>query len=355
MPRMATTPPLPARGWAASAADAPLAPITFERRAPRDGDVVIDIDWCGICHSDVHTVRNEWHGTAYPCLPGHEIIGRVREVGPGVIDFKPGDVVGVGCLVDSCRECPSCRRGLEQYCVRGATQTYNWPDPDFDRRTFGGYSTTIVVQERFVLRVPDTLDPAAAAPILCAGITTWSPLRKFGAGPGVHVGVAGFGGLGLMAIKLARALGAEVTAITRSPEKGEHAKAAGAHDVVLSTEKDDLRRARMSLDLIVDTIPVHHPLDPLLKLLRLDGNLVLVGAIEPFDEGLDARLLYLRRSITASAIGGLPETQELLDFCGEHGIVADIEKIPMDRVNAAYDEIAAGKIDFRYVIDMATL
>lgn len=351
---MATLPRLPARGWAASSADAALAPVTFERRAPRDEDVVVDVDWCGICHSDIHTARNEWHHTMYPCLPGHEIVGRVRETGSAVTRFAPGDVVGVGCLVDSCRECDPCTRGLEQYCRKGATQTYNSWDAEFERATFGGYSTTIVVPERFVLRIPDGLDPAAAAPILCAGITTWSPLRHHGVGPGTRVGVAGFGGLGLMGIKLAAALGAEVTAITRSPEKGEHARRAGAHDVIVSTDRDDLKRARMSLDLVLDTVPVAHPLEPYLKLLKLDGTLVLVGAIEPFD-GIDARLLYLRRSVTASAIGGLPETQELLDFCGEHGIAADIEKIPASEINAAYDRVAAGQIDFRYVIDMATI
>lgn len=351
---MATPPRIAARGWAAPSADQPLAPIEFERRGPRDEDVVVDIDWCGICHSDIHTARNEWQHTAYPCMPGHEIVGRVREVGGAVTRFAPGDVVGVGCLVDSCRECEPCREGLEQYCRTGATQTYNSWDEEFERPTFGGYSTTIVVPERFVLRIPDGLDPAAAAPILCAGITTWSPLRHHGVGPGTRVGVAGFGGLGLMGIKLAAALGAEVTAITRSPSKSEHARAAGAHDVIVSTERDDLRRARMSLDLVLDTVPVAHPLEPYLKLLKLDGTLVLVGAIEPFD-GLDARLLYLRRSVTASAIGGLPETQELLDFCGEHGIAADIEKIPVGEVNAAYDRVAAGQVDFRYVIDMATI
>lgn len=352
---MATHPSLPARGWAAAAADAQLAPIDFQRRAPREDDVVIDIDWCGICHSDVHTARNEWHGTVYPCVPGHEIIGTVREVGPGVTRFAAGDTVGVGCLVDSCRECDACERGLEQFCRRGV-MTYNSPDPDFEHQTYGGYSDAIVVSDRFVLRIPDGLDPAAAAPILCAGITTWSPLRLHGAGPGTRVGVAGFGGLGLMAIKLARALGAEVTAITRSPAKAEHARTAGAHDVVVSTDRDELRRARESLDLIIDTIPVAHPLDPYVKLLRLDGALVIVGAIEPITDGVDARLLLARRrSVTGSPIGGLPETQELLDFCAEHGIAADIETIPAARINAAYDEIAAGRIDFRYVIDMATL
>lgn len=352
---MASHPTIPARGWAAQAADAQLAPIDFARRAPREGDVVVDIDWCGICHSDLHTARNEWHGTMYPCVPGHEIIGTVREVGPGVTTFAPGDTVGVGCLVDSCRECDACGRGLEQFC-RGGVMTYNSPDPDSDHATFGGYSDAIVVQERFVLRIPDGLDPAAAAPILCAGITTWSPLRHYEAGPGTRVGVAGFGGLGLMAIKLAAALGAEVTAITRSPAKAERARAAGAHDVVVSTERDDMRRVRESLDLIIDTIPVTHPLDPYVRLLRLDGTLVIVGAIEPITDGVDARLLLARRrSVTGSPIGGLPETQELLDFCGERGITADIEKIPAARINAAYDEMAAGQLDFRYVIDMATL
>lgn len=352
---MATLPPLPARGWAAPAADAQLAPIDFQRRAPREGDVLIDIDWCGICHSDLHTARNEWHGTTYPCLPGHEIVGRVREVGPGVTAFAPGDTVGVGCVVDSCRECDACQRGLEQYCP-GGTYTYNSPDPDFEHPTFGGYANAITVQERFVLRIPDGLDPAGAAPILCAGITTWSPLRAAGAGPGTKVGVAGFGGLGLMAIKLAKALGAEVTAITRSPAKAEHARRAGAHDVLISTDRDDLRRARGSLDLIIDTIPVGHAVDPYLKLLGLDGGLVIVGAIEPLADSVDARLLVQRRrSVSGSLIGGLPETQELLDFCGEHGITADIEKIPADQINAAYDAMAAGQLDFRYVIDMSTL
>ncbi|MBJ7331067.1 MAG: NAD(P)-dependent alcohol dehydrogenase [Solirubrobacteraceae bacterium] len=350
---MATS--LPARGWAAQAADAELAPISFARRAPHPQDVVIDIEWCGICHSDLHTARNEWHNTVYPALPGHEIVGKVREVGAEVAGFAVGDTVGVGCIVDSCRECASCKEGQEQYCPRG-TYTYNSPDPDFEHATFGGYSSTIVVDQRFVLSIPDTLDPAAAAPILCAGITMWSPLTLYGAGHGTKVGIAGFGGLGSMGIKLAKALGAEVVAITRSAAKAEHARAAGADDVLVSSDPAELKRFRGKLDLIVDTIPVGHPVDPYLKLLGTGGALVIVGAIEPLSDGVDARLLVQRRrTLTGSLIGGLPETQKLLDFCGAHGITSDIEKIPVTEINAAYERMAAGQLDFRYVIDMSTL
>ena len=342
--------------WAAPAADRPLEPITIERREVGASDVRIDIDYCGICHSDLHTARNEWGGTAYPAVVGHEIVGRVVEVGADVTGHRVGDLVGVGCMVDSCGQCDECRRGLQNYCLRG-TFTYNSVDRHRTApRTYGGYSGTIVVTEGFVVPIPDGLDPAAAAPILCAGITMYSPLKHWGVGAGSTIGVAGFGGLGSMAVKLATAMGAQVTVLTRSERKAADALKAGAQQVLAMSDGDAVRRAAGSLDLILSTIPVSHDLNPYLRLLRLDGSYVILGAIEPLREPIDGGLVARRRlSVTGSMIGGIPETQEVLEFCAQHGIASDVQVIGIDAVNEAYDHIAAGDPGFRYVIDLATL
>jgi uncharacterized zinc-type alcohol dehydrogenase-like protein len=343
--------------WAARDAASPLAPIRIERRDVGDRDVRIDVRYCGICHSDVHSARNEWHGTRYPCVPGHEIVGRVAEVGSAVTSVRVGDLVGVGCMVDSCGECAECRAGLQNYCSKGATFTYNSLDKHGTAaRTYGGYSGSIVVAEGFVLRIPDALDPASAAPILCAGITMYSPLRHHGAGPGTRVGVAGFGGLGGMAVKLAKAMGAEVTVLTRSDRKAADALKAGADHVVVMSEAGQVRTAVGSLDLVLSTIPVSHDLNPYLMLLTRDGAYVVLGAIEPLREPVNGGLLVSRRiSVTGSLIGGVPETQEVLDFCAEHGIAADVQLVGVDGINDAYDQLASGDPGYRFVIDMSSL
>jgi uncharacterized zinc-type alcohol dehydrogenase-like protein len=343
--------------WGTNAADAPLEPMTIERREVGSSDVRIDILYCGICHSDLHTARNEWHGTRYPAVPGHEIVGRVAEVGREVTRFSVGDMVGVGCLVDSCGKCEQCLAGLQQYCSRGATGTYNAIDKHGTApRTFGGYSGSIVVTEGFVVRVPDALDPAAAAPILCAGITTYSPLRHWNVGPGSKVGVAGFGGLGSMAVKLAKAMGAEVTVMTRTDRKADDALKAGADAVLVMSDQGALRTAARSMDVILSTIPVSHDLNPYLLLLKSDGVYVLLGAIEPLEQPIHGGLLIGRRlTVAGSMIGGLQETQEVLDFCAEHGIASDIALVGVDGINDAYDQLAAGDPGYRFVIDMSTL
>ncbi len=308
------------KAWAAESASSALAPTTIERRAVGGDDVRIAIEFCGICHSDLHTVRNDWRNTRYPCVPGHEIVGKVVDVGDRVARYSVGDRVGVGCLVDSCRECDECRAGLENYCRRGAVLTYNSADPHGTAaRTYGGYSAEIVVSERFVVAVPDRIDPAAAAPILCAGITMYSPLRHHGVGAGSQVGVAGFGGLGSMGVKLAKAMGAEVTVISRSDRKTDDARKAGADHVLVSADAAAMKAAARSLDVVLSTIPVAHDVNPYLHLLRRDGAYVVLGAIEPLSAPVNGGLLArLRVSVTGSMIGGLPETQELLDFCAEH-------------------------------------
>ncbi|MDY6861091.1 MAG: NAD(P)-dependent alcohol dehydrogenase, partial [Pseudomonadota bacterium] len=303
-------------GYATTAADAPLAPFSFTRREPGPTDVAIDILYCGVCHSDLHTARNEWGNTLYPCLPGHEIVGRVTAVGKDVTRFKTGDIAAVGCMVDSCQECESCREGLEQFCDKGLVGTYNSPDAILGGHTFGGYSSHIVVTEEFVLRVPDNLDLAATAPLLCAGITTYSPLRHWGAGPGKKVGVVGLGGLGHMAVKLAHAMGAEVVLFTTSPSKVEDGRRLGAHDVVLSTDPDAMAAHGSSLDLIIDAVAAPHDINLYLSLLKRDATLVQVGVP---DKPLPVSVFSLitnRRSFAGSLIGGIAETQEMLDFCG---------------------------------------
>ncbi|HWQ07845.1 MAG TPA: NAD(P)-dependent alcohol dehydrogenase [Holophaga sp.] len=343
-------------GYAANSPESALAPHRFERRDPRPDDVAIQVIYCGVCHSDLHTARNDWGWTTYPIVPGHEIIGRVVEVGPEVTRFKPGDAVGVGCMVDSCRHCGPCEHGEEQYCEAGATYTYGGTDRVDGLRTQGGYSERIVVSERFVLRVPATLDLKGAAPLLCAGITTWSPLRHWKVGPGSRVAVVGLGGLGHMGLKLAKALGAEVTLLTRSRSKEADARHLGADHVVLSTDADELRAARGRFDLILDTVPYVHDLNPYLPTLAPSGTLVLVGYLGGLEPLLDSTALVMgRKAVAGSLIGGIPETQELLDFCGAHGITSDVEVIRMQDINGAYERMLKSDVKYRFVIDMATL
>jgi uncharacterized zinc-type alcohol dehydrogenase-like protein len=346
------------RGYAAKSATSELAPFSFERRDPRASDVMIDILFCGICHSDIHSVRNEWGGATYPYVPGHEIVGRVSAVGTDVRKYKIGDVVGVGCLVDSCRHCASCNDGLEQYCDNGFTGTYGSKDNiggTPHKITFGGYSDKITVDERFVLCMPENLDPAAAAPLLCAGITTYSPLKNWKVGVGQKVGIIGLGGLGHMGVKLAHAMGARVVMITTSPDKGEDAKKLGADEVLISKDAGAMQAAQNSFDFLLNTIPVGHDVDPYLELLKRDGTMVIVGAIEALTKVSGIPLIMRRRSMVGSLIGGLPETQEMLDFCGKHNIVCDIEMVAMKDVNKAYDRTVKGDVKYRFVINMASL
>src|SRR4249919_3948596 len=343
-------------GYAAQSADSALAPFRFDRRELRPDDVLIEILHCGVCHTDLHLTRNDWRNSKYPIVPGHEIIGRVVWVGPAVTRFKEGDKVGVGCMVDSCQQCKSCARGLEQYCEQGSTLTYNSVDKRDGLPTYGGYSQRIVVNEKFVLRIPDGLDLAGAAPLLCAGITTWSPLQHWKVGPGSKVAVIGLGGLGHMALKLANALGAEVTLFTRSPGKETDALRLGAHRIVLSSDKSQMGAAAGTPDLIIDTVPYAHDLNPYLPMLALDGALVMVGYLGPLEPPLNStRLLRGRKAVSASAIGGIAETQELLDFCGENNIVSDIETIRIQDINAAYERMLRSDVKYRFVIDLASL
>ena len=347
---------IPTAGYAAPSADAPFGPFTFDRRDTGAQDVRIDILFCGVCHSDLHTARGEWPGTVYPCVPGHEIVGRVIEAGADVKGFRAGDLVGVGCMVDSCQHCASCAEGLEQYCENGMTGTYNGPDKHTAGVTYGGYSKTIVVNEKFVLRVSGTLDPAAAAPLLCAGITTWSPLRHWKVGKGHRVGVVGLGGLGHMAIKLAHALGAHVVLFTTSESKREDALRLGADEVVMSSDVDAMAAQSNSLDFIINTVAAPHSLDAFLVLLKRDGVMTLVGApAEPHPSPAVFNLIMGRRSLAGSLIGGVAETQEMLDFCAEHGIVSDIEIIPIQQIDAAYERMLKSDVKYRFVIDMKSL
>ena len=342
--------------YAAQAPDAGLAPWQFQPREPRPDDVSIDILYCGVCHSDIHFVEDDWGMTLYPVVPGHEIIGRVTGVGAEVTHYKPGDLVGVGCMVDSCRECSSCEKGLEQYCLNGMVMTYGGVDRHDGKITYGGYSERIVVSEDYVLRLPDGLDPASAAPILCAGITTYSPLKHVGVKPGDKVGVVGMGGLGHMGIKFARAMGAEVTLFTRSAGKVDEAKRNGADHIVISTDAEQMQRAAGSLDYMLDTVPVEHDLNPYIGCLGVDGCYLLVGQLTPIDPTLAAMPLIMgRRSIMGSLIGGIAETQEVLDFCAEHDISCDVEMLDIKNINEAYERMKRGDVRYRFVIDMATL
>jgi len=344
------------RGFAAQSATTPLTPHSFERREPRADDVVIDILYCGVCHSDIHQARDEWGGSLYPMVPGHEIIGRVASVGAEVKGFKAGDLVGVGCMVDSCQHCEACNHGLEQYCVSGMVPTYNGVDRKDGLPTFGGYSERIVVNDKFVLRIDPRLNLKAAAPLLCAGITTWSPLKHWNIGPGSKVAVVGLGGLGHMGLKFAKALGAEVTLFTRSPSKEEEARRLGADHVVLSTDEAQMKAIARQFDFILDTVPTQHDLNPYLATLALNGTHCLVGLVEPMDPPVhSANIIFGRRSIAGSLIGGIAETQEMLDFCAEHGIASDVEMIRIQDINTAYERMLKSDVRYRFVIDLASL
>ncbi len=346
-----------ARAYSAASATSPLSPDKITRRETTERDVQIEILFCGICHSDLHCVRNEWSSvmpTVYPIVPGHEIIGRIVKVGSAVTRFKAGELAGVGCLVDSDQSCPHCQENMEQFCP-SAILTYNSPDKHLGGVTFGGYSDSIVVDERFVLRVPATLDAAGAAPLLCAGITTYSPMRNWMVGPGKKVGVVGLGGLGHMGVKFARAFGANVVVFTTSPNKREDALRLGAHEVVISTDNESMRKQANSFDFILDTIAADHDIDSYINLLGVDGNLTLVGAPEKPLAVSAFALLFGRRSLSGSLIGGIAETQEMLDFCGEHGIHAEVEVIPIQKVNEAYERMVRSDVKYRFVIDMSSL
>lgn len=342
--------------YAAFSGDTPLAPHTITRRAPGPTDVAIDIAYCGVCHSDLHFLKGDWGPIPYPAIAGHEIVGHVTAVGSDVKGFKVGDTVGVGCMVDSCRTCPSCQEGLENYCTTGMTGTYMGVDKHTGGPTYGGYTTDITVDQDFVLRVPSNLDLAAAAPLLCAGITTYSPLRHWKVGKGSTVGVVGLGGLGHMAVKLAAAMGADVTMFTTSPSKAGDATALGAHHVIISTDADAMAKAAGRFDVIINTVAAPHNLDPFVNALKRDGTMVLLGVPPaPHDSPSVMPLIFGRRSIAGSLIGGIKETQEMLDFCGKHNIVADIERIPMQEINTAYERMLKSDVKYRFVIEMNSL
>ncbi|WP_020649008.1 NAD(P)-dependent alcohol dehydrogenase [Solimonas variicoloris] len=344
-----------ALGYAAPAAKSPLGPFRFERRTPGPHDVRIEIAYCGVCHSDLHQVRDEWGHGLFPMVPGHEIVGRVVEVGAHVQGFKVGDLAGVGCMVDSCRTCPACGEGLEQYCENGFTGTYNALERDGQTPTYGGYSNHIVVDEAFTLHISPKLDLAATAPLLCAGITTYSPLRHWKVGPGQKVGVVGLGGLGHMAVKFAHAFGAHVVLFTTSPGKAEDAKRLGASEVVVSKDKAQMKAHVKSFDFILDTVSAPHDINAYLALLKRDGEMALVGVPDTPPTLQFQHLIFSRRKLGGSLIGGIRETQEMLDFCAEHGIVSDIELIPIARINEAYERMLKSDVKYRFVIDNATL
>ncbi|WP_300437237.1 NAD(P)-dependent alcohol dehydrogenase [Christiangramia sp.] len=340
--------------YAAKSNDAELEPFDIERREILADDVKIEIDYCGVCHSDIHQVRNDWGNSKYPVVPGHEIIGRVTEVGKDVKNYKKGDLVGVGCMVDSCQECQSCKDDLEQYCENGMTATYNGKDKHLGGHTFGGYSEMIVVKEKFVLKVPENLDTKAVAPLLCAGITTWSPLRQWNVKKGNKVGVVGLGGLGHMGVKFASALGAHTVMITTSPGKAEDAKKLGADEVLISKDEDEMKKHQGTFDFILNTVPVGHDTNPYIGLLKRDATMALVGAIDEIDIH-GGGLIMGRKRLAGSLIGGIKETQEMLDFCGEHDIVSDIEMIDIQNINEAYDRVVNSDVKYRFVIDMKSL
>lgn len=343
------------KAFGTEAAEAPLKTLDIKRRAVQAHDVEIEILYCGICHSDLHTARNEWHGTIYPIVPGHEIVGRVTKVGDHVKGFKVGDLAGVGCLVDSCRECEHCKNDLEQFCDEGSTQTFNSPDKHLGGQTYGGYSQSITVDESFVLHISDKLDLAAVAPLLCAGITTYSPLKHWKVGPGQKVGIVGIGGLGHMGIKIAKAMGAHVVVFTTSLSKTDDAKRLGADEVVLSTDEAQMAAHARSLNFILDCVSAEHNIDAYLNLLKVDGTLTLVGApMDPLPV-TSFSLILGRRSFSGSLIGGIAETQEMLDFCAEHNITSDVEVIGVNDVNDAYERLLKGDVKYRFVIDMESL
>ncbi|MBL9140037.1 MAG: NAD(P)-dependent alcohol dehydrogenase [Verrucomicrobiales bacterium] len=349
---MATT---TARAYGTPSAASALAQLNIQRREPTPHDVEIDILYCGVCHSDLHQARNEWHNTVYPCVPGHEIVGRITRVGSAVTKFNPGDLGAVGCMVDSCRTCTSCLAGTEQYCLSFPTLTYNCPDKHLGGHTLGGYSTSIVVDEAFTLKVPAGMDLAATAPLLCAGITTYSPLRHWKVGPGQKVGVVGLGGLGHMAVKFARAFGAHVVLFTTSPGKINDGLRLGAHEVVVSKDANAVKKHTSSFHFILDAVSAQHDINVYLSLLKLDGTLTLVGAPEHPLPVAVFNLLLPRRNFAGSAIGGIAETQEMLDFCAAHKIASDIEIIPIQKINEAWDRLLRQDVRYRFVIDMASL
>lgn len=332
-----------------------LGPHTIERRQLAPKDIFIDIEYCGVCHSDIHTAKGDWGKPNYPVVPGHEIIGRVKEVGSEVTKFKVGDLVGVGCMVESCQHCHSCDEGLEQYCENGFTGTYNSKNSKYGGVTYGGYSENVVVEEDFVLHVPENIDVKAAAPLLCAGITTWSPLRHWKVKAGDKVGVIGLGGLGHMGVKFAKAMGAHVVMITTSESKGEDAKKLGADEVLISKDADQMKAHQNTFDFLLNTIPVKHDVNPYLALLKLDKTMCMVGAIEPLDAVHGGLLIMKRRNLAGSLIGGIKETQEMLDFCGEHNIVSDIEMIDIQNINTAYERMMKSDVKYRFVIDIKSL
>jgi uncharacterized zinc-type alcohol dehydrogenase-like protein len=344
-----------AQAYGSASPSSKLAPLQIARRAPGPTDVQMEILFCGVCHSDVHTARGEWPGTNYACVPGHEIVGRVTAVGTKVTKLKVGDIGATGCMVDSCRTCPSCQKGLEQFCLTGATFTYNSPDKHLGGHTFGGYSFAIVVDEAFTLRVPQGMDLAATAPLLCAGITTYSPLRHWKVGPGQKVGIVGLGGLGHMGVKLARAFGAHVVLFTTSPSKVADGLRLGAHEVVVSTDAAAMAKHACSLDFILDCVSAQHDLNAYLSLLRVDGTLCLVGVPEQPLAVHAFSVIMPRRNFSGSCIGGIAETQEMLEFCAQHGIVSDIELIPIQKINEAWDRMIKQDVRYRFVIDMASL
>ncbi|WP_374529119.1 NAD(P)-dependent alcohol dehydrogenase [Novosphingobium sp.] len=341
--------------WGATAPTSGMAPLSIDRRELRDEDVAIDIAYCGVCHSDLHSARNDWGRTRYPFVPGHEIVGTVRAVGKGVTKFAPGDRVAIGTVVDSCRKCDACEDGEENYCREGMVGTYNGKDRIDGSTTYGGYSASIVVAEPFVLRLPESLDMAAAAPLLCAGITTYSPLKNWNVGPGTKVGVIGLGGLGHMGVKFAKALGAEVTMITTSPAKGADARKLGADHVLVSTDMAAMKAATRSFDFLLDTIPVPHDIAPYLLLLDRQGTLCIVGMIDMMPTFHSGLLLGNQRAVAGSGVGGIAQTQEMLDFCAERQVLPEIELIRMDEINHAFERMEKADVKYRFVIDMGTL
>jgi uncharacterized zinc-type alcohol dehydrogenase-like protein len=343
------------KSYAAHSPTGRLRLFSLDRRSPRADDVVIEILYCGVCHSDLHNVRNDWGNAQYPMVPGHEIIGRVVEVGPRVTRFNPGDRVGVGCLVDSCQHCAACGKGWEQYCENGATFTYNGTDPVDGSRTHGGCSEKVVVKQDFVLKVPDSLDLASAAPLLCAGITLYSPLRHWNVGAGSKVAVVGLGGLGHMGLKLAKAMGAEVTLFSRSPGKEADARRLGADHIVVSTDAAQMAAVAGRFDLIIDTVPYVHDVNPYVPTLAVGGTIVMVGYLGPLDAFNTGPLVFRRKALAGSLIGGIAETQEMLDFCGQNGITSDIEIIRIQDINEAFDRLLKADVKYRFVIDMVSL
>ena len=341
--------------YAAHTAKESLQPLTIERRALKSTDVLIEIEYCGVCHTDLHFVNNDWGMTEYPVVPGHEIVGRISQIGSEVEKFKVGDLAAIGCMINSCGQCNSCESGNEQYCLNGFTATYNTPIDDPGGMTYGGYSQRIVADESFVLHVPESLDITGTAPLLCAGITTYSPLLHWSVQKEMKVGIVGLGGLGHMGVKFSHALGAHTIMITTTPEKGEDAKKLGADEILISTDPDQMAKQVGEFDFILNTIPVDHNVAPYLDLLKVDGTMCVVGAIEPLNQVNAAQLMFGRKKLAGSLIGGISQTQEMLNFCGEHNIISEVELIRMDQIQEAFDRLVRREVKYRFVIDMKTL